>query len=93
MFAVVPFSFPDRPGTAAGSIGGVSTAGGIVSPLIYGARPSIHLGYAAVAIGVFLPLTAFFLWAMRYEENLAAHGIGSRESWLGTGSAQAGGDD
>ncbi|PSQ11457.1 MFS transporter [Halobacteriales archaeon QS_5_70_15] len=93
VFAVVPLLFPDRPGTAAGFIGGVSTAGGIVYPLIYGALPNIHLGYAAVAIGIFLPLTAFFLWAMRYEENLAAHGIGSRERWLGSDSLPSGGDD
>ncbi len=34
-FALVPLLFPDRPGIAAGFIGGVSTAGGIVYPLIF----------------------------------------------------------
>ncbi|MFB6304658.1 MAG: MFS transporter [Haloferacaceae archaeon] len=93
VFAVVPLLFPDRPGTAAGFIGGVSTTGGIVYPLLYGALPNIHHGYAAVAVGVFVPLIGFYLWAMRHEQNLAGHGIGSRASWLGDGTAPAGGDD
>ena len=37
-FALVPLLFPDRPGVAAGFIGGVSTAGGIVYPLIFAAE-------------------------------------------------------
>ncbi|MGB7197287.1 MAG: MFS transporter, partial [Acidobacteriaceae bacterium] len=34
-FALVPLLFPDRPGSAAGFIGGVSTAAAIVYPLIF----------------------------------------------------------
>jgi NNP family nitrate/nitrite transporter-like MFS transporter len=34
-FALVPLLFPDRPGIAAGFVGGISTFGGIVFPLIF----------------------------------------------------------
>src|SRR6266404_9061866 len=34
-FALVPLLFPDRPGIAAGFIGGISTVGGIAYPLIF----------------------------------------------------------
>jgi nitrate/nitrite transporter NarK len=38
-FALVPLLFPDRPGIAAGFVGGISTFGGIVYPLIFAAAP------------------------------------------------------
>ncbi|WP_254832992.1 MFS transporter [Haloglomus salinum] len=94
VFAIVPLIFPDRPGTAAGFIGGISTTGGIVIPLVYGYVPNIHTGYAVVALGLFLPIIGFFVWAMRHDGGLSSHGIGSRERWLGDGGgAVPGGDD
>ncbi|MFB6108700.1 MAG: MFS transporter [Haloplanus sp.] len=93
VFAVVPLVFEDRPGTAAGFIGGVSTAGGIVYPLIYGGVPNVHLGYAVVGLCIFLPFVAFYVWAMRREGSLASDGIGTRDRWLGAGDSAAGGDD
>ena len=94
VFAVVPLLFPDRPGTAAGFIGGLSTAGGIVYPLVYAGLPNIHWGYAVVAVAVFVPVIGFFFFAMRYESNLSAHGIGSRSRWLDDDAAAVpGGDD
>jgi NNP family nitrate/nitrite transporter-like MFS transporter len=44
VFAIVPVLFEDRPGTASGFIGGISTSGGIVYPLVYGYVPNIHRG-------------------------------------------------
>lgn len=82
-FAIVPLMFKERPGTAAGFIGGVSTGGGIIYPLIYGFSPNIHMGYAIVAVGVFIPIIGFYLWTMRYERHPEEHGIGSKEYWLG----------
>jgi len=93
VFAIVPLIFPDRPGTAAGFIGGISTTGGIVFPLVYGFVPNIHAGYAVVAVAFFLPIVGFFVWAMRHDGELSSHGIGSRNRWLGDRPPTAGGDD
>ncbi|MFB6143230.1 MAG: MFS transporter [Halorientalis sp.] len=93
VFAIVPVAFPDRPGTASGFIGGISTTGGIVYPLVYGSLPSIHAGYAVVAAVFFLPFIAFFVWAMRYDDDPRDHGVGSATRWLGGTDAPAGGDD
>lgn len=82
-FAIVPLLFKDRPGAATGFIGGISTSGGIVYPLIYGSAEPIHMGYAYVAVGLFIPFILFYIWAMRYEENPEEHGIGSKSYWLG----------
>lgn len=84
-FAIVPLMFKDRPGTATGFIGGVSTAFGIVYPLIFGAKAlaNIHIGYALAAIVIFIPVILFVIWAMRYDESPEDHGIGSKEYWLG----------
>jgi MFS family permease len=41
-FALVPLLFPDRPGIAAGFVGGISTFGGIVYPLIFARRLSVR---------------------------------------------------
>lgn len=93
VFAIVPVLFPDRPGTASGFIGGVSTTGGIVYPVVFGGVPNLHAGYAVVAVAVFLPVIGFFAWVMSRERGVASAGIGSRERWLGEGPAVAGGDD
>jgi NNP family nitrate/nitrite transporter-like MFS transporter len=97
VFAIVPLLFPDRPGTASGFVGGISTTGGIVYPIAFGLVPNIHAGYAVVAGVVFVPIIAFFLWAMRSDGSLATHGIGTRDQWLADGEAGgvsgAGGDD
>ena len=74
-FALVPLLFPDRPGTAAGFIGGISTAAGIVYPLIFAGGPNIHVGYAYVAIFMFVPIVLFYFWAARYERRPAEHGL------------------
>jgi MFS transporter, NNP family, nitrate/nitrite transporter len=74
-FALVPLLFPDRPGAAAGFIGGVSTAGGIIYPLIFASGPNIHIGYLYVALYMFVPFVLFYFWAARYERHPEEHGI------------------
>jgi NNP family nitrate/nitrite transporter-like MFS transporter len=74
-FALVPLLFPDRPGAAAGFIGGVSTAAGIVYPLVFAGGGNIHLGYSLVALYMFLPFVLFYFWAARYERHPEEHGI------------------
>ena len=74
-FALVPLLFPDRPGTAAGFIGGVSTAAGIVYPLVFAGGATIHMGYASVALYMFLPFVVFYFWAARYERHPEEHGL------------------
>jgi len=96
VFAIVPIMFEDRPGTASGFIGGISTSGGIVYPLVFGQWvPNIHMGYAVVAIGFFVPFMLFYVWAMRYEDDPREYGIGSARRWLGADdpSVAPGGDD
>jgi NNP family nitrate/nitrite transporter-like MFS transporter len=74
-FALVPLLFPDRPGVAAGFIGGVSTAGGIIYPLIFAGTANIHMGYLYVAIYLFVPIVLFYFWAARYERHPEEHGL------------------
>ncbi len=74
-FALVPLLFPDRPGIAAGFIGGVSTAAGIVYPLIFGGSQNIHMGYLYVAVYMFVPFVVFYFWAARYERHPEEHGL------------------
>jgi len=74
-FALVPLLFPGRPGVAAGFIGGVSTAGGIVYPLIYAGSANIHMGYLYVALYMFVPFVLFYFWAARYERHPEEHGL------------------
>ena len=93
VFAIVPLAFPDRPGTASGFVGGVSTAGGIVYPIIYGGVPNIHTGYAVVAVCLFVPIILFVVWVMSRGGGLGDRGVGSRERWLGGETAVPGGDD
>jgi NNP family nitrate/nitrite transporter-like MFS transporter len=74
-FALVPLLFPDRPGAAAGFIGGVSTAAAIAYPLIFSSGPNLHIGYAYVALYMFLPFALFYFWAARYERHPEEHGL------------------
>jgi NNP family nitrate/nitrite transporter-like MFS transporter len=74
-FALVPLLFPDRPGIAAGFIGGVSTAAGIVYPLVFAGGPDIHMGYVHVALTMFVPFVLFYFWAARYERHPEEHGL------------------
>jgi NNP family nitrate/nitrite transporter-like MFS transporter len=74
-FALVPLLFPNRPGTAAGFIGGVSTISGIIYPLMFAAGSNIHIGYAQVALYLFLPAVIFYFWAARYERHPEEHGL------------------
>lgn len=74
-FALVPLLFPDRPGTAAGFIGGVSTAAGIVYPLVFAGGATIHAGYLTVALYMFAPFVAFYFWAARHERHPEEHGL------------------
>jgi len=74
-FALVPLLFPTRPGTAAGFIGGVSTISGIIYPLMFAAGSNIHIGYAQVALYLFLPSIVFYFWAARYERHPEEHGL------------------
>lgn len=88
-FAIVPLMFRERPGVAAGFIGGVSCIGGVAYPLIYGKVATvfgigaIHLGYAIVALALFVPFILYFVWAMHWDIHPEEHGIGSKERWLG----------
>ncbi len=74
-FALVPLLFPHRPGAAAGFIGGVSTAAGIVYPLIFASGSNIHLGYLHVALYMFVPIILFYFWAARHELHPEEHGL------------------
>jgi NNP family nitrate/nitrite transporter-like MFS transporter len=74
-FALVPLLFPDRPGAAAGFIGGLSTTAGIVYPLIFAAGSNIHMGYFYVALYMFVPFLLFYFWAARYERHPEQHGL------------------
>jgi MFS transporter, NNP family, nitrate/nitrite transporter len=74
-FALVPLLFPDRPGAAAGFIGGVSTAAAIAYPLVFSDGPNLHIGYAYVALYMFLPFVVFYFWAARYERHPEEHGL------------------
>ncbi len=78
-FALVPLLFPDRPGVAAGFIGGVSTAGGIVYPLIFAGSGNIHMGYFYAALYLFVPIVLFYFWAARYERHPEEHGLLGRQ--------------
>jgi len=73
-FALVPLLFPDRPGIAAGFIGGISTVGGIACPLIF-ASVNAHVGYLYVALYMFAPFILFYFWAARYERYPQEHGL------------------
>jgi len=77
-FALVPLLFPERPGIAAGFIGGVSTAGGIVYPLVFAGSGNIHMGYLYVAVYMFVPFVLFYFWAARYERHPEEHGLFGR---------------
>lgn len=88
-FAVTPLMFRERPGTATGFIGGVSCLGGVVYPLVYGFSENIHMGYAYVAIFMFIPFILFYLWAMHYDVHPEDHGIGSKEFWLGAQASRS----
>lgn len=74
-FALVPLLFPDRPGAAAGFVGGVSTAAAIIYPLIFSSGSSIYMGYLYVAVFLFLPFVLFYFWAARYERAPEEHGL------------------
>jgi NNP family nitrate/nitrite transporter-like MFS transporter len=74
-FALVPLLFPDRPGAAAGFIGGVSTAAGIIYPLIFAGGSSIHMGYLTAALTMFVPFVLFYFWASRHELHPEEHGL------------------
>ena len=74
-FALVPLLFPDRPGLAAGFIGGLSTAGGIAYPLIFAGESNIHAGYLRVALILFIPFVLFYFWAASHERRPEEHGV------------------
>ena len=74
----VSLAFPDRPGIAAGFVGGISTFGGIAYPLIFAGSANTHVGYLYVALYMFVPFILFYFWAARYERRPQEHGFLSR---------------
>ena len=74
-FALVPLLFPQRPGLAAGFIGGLFTAAAIAYPLIFAGESNIHAGYLHVALAMFVPFVVFYFWAARYEHHPEEHGV------------------
>lgn len=62
-FGVTPVLFHKKPGVATGYIGGVCTVFGIIYPLIFGAMPNIHMGYAVTAVTMFIPFMLVFILA------------------------------
>jgi NNP family nitrate/nitrite transporter-like MFS transporter len=77
-FALAPLLFPDRPGAAAGFIGGLSTTAAIIYPLVFAHGSNIHMGYLYVALYMCLPFVLFYFWAARYEGHLEEHGLLTR---------------
>lgn len=69
-FGVTPVLFRKNPGIATGFIGGFATIGGVVYPLIFGGLPNIHIGYALVALFLFIPFIAIFVVAFRPAERI-----------------------
>ncbi len=77
-FGVTPVLFRKNPGIATGFIGGVSTIGGILYPLIYGKVANIHTGYALVAATLFIPFMLIFITAFRPGKRIEVDaGVGS----------------
>ena len=82
-FGLVPILFRKYPGIATGFIGGVSTTGGIIYPLVFGKVENIHDGYAAVALWIFIPFILFFIFAFGWfrKRITGDEGIGSKKMW------------
>ncbi len=77
-FGVTPVLFRKNPGIATGFIGGIATIGGVIYPLIYGSVSNIHIGYALVAITMFIPFMLLFILAFRPGKSINVDaGIGS----------------
>lgn len=77
-FGVTPVLFRKNPGIATGFIGGISTIGGVIYPLIYGHVENIHTGYALVALTMFIPFILIFVAAFRPGERIRVDaGLGS----------------
>ena len=79
----MPVLFRKYPGIATGFIGGVSTTGGIIYPIVFGKVENIHDGYGAVSLFFFLPFILFFIFAFgRFRTHITGdEGLGSKESW------------
>src|ERR1700760_262667 len=77
-FALVPLLFPDRPGIAAGFVGGISPFRGGALPPVLAAGATLHIGYLYVALYMFVPIILFYFWAARYERRPQEHGFLSR---------------
>ncbi len=80
-FGLVPVIFRKSPGLATGFIGGVSTAGGIAYPLIFGGALNIHNGYLYAALFVFLPFIVFFILTFKPKKITGERGFGSKQFW------------
>lgn len=82
-FGLVPILFRKYPGIATGFIGGVSTTGGIIYPLVFGKVENIHDGYAAVALYIFVPFILFFIFAFGWFRKRVTgdEGLGSKQMW------------
>ena len=79
-FGVTPVLFRKNPGIATGFIGGISTIGGVIYPLIYGQVNNIHTGYALVALTMFVPFMLIFIVAFKPGQKINVDaGVGSWE--------------
>jgi NNP family nitrate/nitrite transporter-like MFS transporter len=69
-FGLTPVLFRKNPGVATGFIGGISTIGGIIYPLIFGRVANIHMGYAVIAIFMFIPFMYIFIVAFKRGQHV-----------------------
>jgi len=88
-FGLTPVLFNKNPGVATGFIGGISTVGGIIYPLVFGLMPNIHIGYATVSIIMFIPFMLIFIIAFKRGQQINVDaGLGTWEKYGVNGPLQ-----
>lgn len=88
-FGLTPVLFHKNPGVATGFIGGISTFGGIIYPLVFGLVPNIHAGYAIVSVLMFIPFMFIFYIAFKRGQHINVDaGLGNWEKYGVNGPMQ-----